>query len=393
MKRPFNFLSAILSVSLPLTSAFADDKTTDGHGAGNGGVVFMCPDRIKLVDFWESEELRNTMKLGDPHASMESLSQEYVARFKFFDPNRSVKSQRFVETALSDLKALAQNPYASTELVRFTDAPLNSSLDSDEVNTPPGCQKAQAVTQKKPEIEGEKLLTIYRPIWDAMDNEMRVFTLFHEAQLNELIQLRTNEVVSTRPARLLNQFLGSEKLSKTKTMCDYMSALTQFKFFNNQIVYMYDGFVIDATQPMVCDSITRQPIFFIGNKKISLRSLEVGPLVVVLDVSNPTFDPKTLKWISANVDLSTVRSYSVPERLFTQNARINNEIYTYSKGYKIHQSMEGVLTVENLAITKNSRWVRGTADLTIYPDGTFKWKPTYYSGCEVKRLKTQRQGY
>lgn len=292
-----------------------------GEKAGNGGVVFVCADRVRLVDFWEAEDLGNHMSLGNRHAPMAELVKTYLERLKFFETERYADYEKISSVILNDLEGLEKDPYFVTKLVRFTNSPLNFSLDSDELNGPVDCQKAQAVTQKKPQIDPERLLTIYRPLWQKMDNEMRVFTIFHEINIMKLVEKNDHtrwrmqygdaaedlliDMNSTRPARLLNQFLGSPKLAKSKTICDYVSIFERVKmgYFSG---FKYGSVTVRKAAGLKCDPETRLILQAPNaDERITLRNLKsesgVKIKTLALLAEGMTFPPKSREWSLAKM--------------------------------------------------------------------------------------------
>ncbi|MCM0607309.1 MAG: hypothetical protein KA715_14565 [Xanthomonadaceae bacterium] len=243
----------VLIAGLTLSTSYAGEK------GGNGGVMFSCPDRVKLVDFWEAEDRGFPMSLGTyKNADLESLVNEYDRRLRFFDPELADEYLTTAQVILSDLRLLEQHPYSQkTQLVRFTyGGSLPESLDSDEITQPRGCEKIQVVTQKQPDTDGEKLLTIDHERWMQLDNEMRALTIYHEINVKRQIEririnhwIKTNEghlrvippLTSTRNARLFNAWIGSSVLTSTKTLADYGSKAFawgiqhELRYFNSGI--------------------------------------------------------------------------------------------------------------------------------------------------------------
>jgi hypothetical protein len=391
--------------SLVLTCLTVTSAMAKGEKAGNGGVVFLCPDRVKLVDYWESEDLLNPMQLGNPNDSLDSLDSlvdTYLNRMEFFDEQSSKSARLFATSVLKDLKALEADPKAATNLVRYTKGPLNFSLDSDEVSTPPGCEKAQAVTQKEPEIDGEKLLTIYRPIWDQMDNEMRVFTIFHENHIKTLLGLLDKEakkkstplepLKSTRPARLLNQYLGSPRFAQTKSICDYRRAALKFGMIDSD-ENVYGGFhLVDVSEDAFeCDPVTRRPVNAYGAYRyFYLKRLSDSHFRHSLSIKSPVFDPHSSNWISAhsyaivwnepNAAPDQYRNFAfgLPEKDFRSES--SKRIKINMRSGKAHPLPDGSVLVEGLGRRKNHSEITapfrpgidrpaGTATLRVFPDG------------------------
>ena len=389
----------LLMPVFPTASSFA----YTGEKTGNGGVVFVCPQRVKLVDFWESEDLRNTMTLGSPTAPLKDLVDEYLKRVEFFDEGRLPSVKEFAYQVLADLQALNLDPDAETKLVRFTDGTLNFSLDSDETNAPSGCMKAQAVTQKQPEIEGEKLLTISRTLWASMDNEMRVFTIFHEAHIRSLLSLRianalrTREtptpLTSTRPARLLNQYLGSERFSRTKTICEFRLAVDGFKMIDPS-TNTYGGFTLANLDrnSLICDPTTRRLTSALNAYRrfpLNIINTYNPTLAYSLNIKSPLFDSLSNQWISASaasLDFSDNNynynsQYYVDESDFIPGSSKRNHIKTDSgtakpqgdgsiriDGMTRLQSYTGTGMIFHSGIDRPY----GAADLQIYPDGKYQ---------------------
>ncbi|MDH4466465.1 MAG: hypothetical protein QE271_00285 [Bacteriovoracaceae bacterium] len=384
----FRKILTMLLIGLTIGEALAGEKT------GNGGVVFLCPERVKLVDYWESEDLQNPMTVGNTDDSIENLVDAYLERIEFFDEDRAAGAKIFVRDVVKDLNALKLNPKAETKYVRYTNGPLNFSLDSDEVNAPPSCEKAQAITQKEPQIEGEKLLTIYRPIWDLMDNEMLVFTLFHEFHIQSLIELKRKQALaqkkelvpltSTRPARLLNQYLGSRRFFQTKTICEYRQAISKFGILDWSL-NNYGGFQLVHIDPenFKCDPVTRRPVHALNaNKSIRLGNHSHH----YLGLSSPFFDPETSKWISATTSGMSLEEghyqYYVDESFFDSSSSSRNQVVTNTG--KARPMEDGSVFVEGLERRRDHSGVGmifrsgtdrliGRASLRIFPDGKYEF--------------------
>lgn len=275
------YVSALVLVGLlSINTVYAGGK------AGNGGVMFHCADRIKLVDFWEAEDRGFPMDLGDDNADLQSLIQEYDSRLRYFDPELADDYLNTAQIILRDLELLEKNPRSQeTKLVRFTDGTLPESLDSDEITQPFGCEKIQVVTQKKPDTDGEKLLTIDRFLWEMLDNEMRVFTIYHEINVKRQIErLRINHyftslqrhpayippLTSTRNARLFNAWIGSSDLTSTKTIADY--AANAFAWgVQHELIYFNSG-ATKANTPLALYCSMYNPIFVFTNSRNIIES-------------------------------------------------------------------------------------------------------------------------
>lgn len=270
----------LISFILLNPSAFAEGGSSVGHG----GTVFQCGSTIQIVDAWEGEDSGFPLSLGNnPSAPLRDLAKIYLDRLSFFEPSRAIEYQAISNRFFADLDLLAIDPKSpDTVLVRFTKGILPFSLDSDEITQPNGCIKRQAVTQRLPLIDGERLFTISFDLWSRMTNEMRVLTIFHEINVKYLSTNLPN-FISTAPARLLNRFIGSEKISNSKTICGYRKSLADFGMDYDEYSYGELKFPTYQADPEItCWSTTRllrtayyhgQKIFTVlGNTKIELRS-------------------------------------------------------------------------------------------------------------------------
>jgi hypothetical protein len=307
-----------LILGILLMSGLAHASGQEGHG----GVVFVCQNHIQLVDAWEAEDMGYPLSLGkDVQAPMRELAKEYLRRLAFFEAGRAKQYSKMANEIFDDLELLEANPKSmKTKWVRFTKGVLPFSLDSDEITQPIGCTKVQAVTQKLPQLDGEKLFTIDQKIWHDMDNETRVLTIFHE--INVFNAVRLGFTNTTAPARQLNRLIASPELSGSKSVCNYIISLNKIKMVG--VVYpqgvgylkaiQYGTVLIDPVSHFTCwDSTGRlkdvqQSYYSEGIQAPSIRFTNFSAQgsqkkhTTTLSFSNPSFNETDSNWNSANLD-------------------------------------------------------------------------------------------
>ena len=229
MKIPVQFVVFISTLSA--LAGVSPRPAQAGGREGHGGVVFLCPGKpIQLADAWEAENAGTPLSLGRPDAPMEELADEYLSRLGFYESGRAAEDRAMYLQILADLALLERDPHSKeTRLVSYTDMPLNPSLDSDEISGPAAdpthfedpkpCARLQVVTQLAPKLPDDRLLMFRRPLWNAMTNEMRVLTIFHEIDVSRAVAL--GFTTTTRPARELNRRIGTPPGISPRSVCQY----------------------------------------------------------------------------------------------------------------------------------------------------------------------------
>jgi len=294
---------AMIFLALIGPCAFADGGSSVGHG----GVIFQCGSKVQLVDAWEGEDAGFPLSLGNnPNAPMRDLAKTYLDRLNFFEPLRAKEYRDISAQFLADLDLLAVDPKSpNTALVRFTTGVLPNSLDSDEITQPHGCIKKQAVIQLPELIEGDKLFIISLKLWSQMTNEMRVLTMFHEINVKHLFTSIKSASNSTRPARLLNRFIGSKIISGSRTICDYLKSLYEFGLENTIAYGDFDLIYPDSNS--TCWTTTRLLKTATNTKSnimVTFGNALFGPpfnapmALVVGYGDHITFDEKSRNWTS-----------------------------------------------------------------------------------------------
>lgn len=281
-----------------------------GEKAGNGGVVFECGSTIQLVDAWEGQDVGYPLSLGnDPNAPLRDLVKIYLERLSFFDSEKALRFKDLSDQFISDLELLATDPHSSaTVLVRFTQGNLPFSLDSDEITQPDGCTKKQAVTQRKPDIDGDRLFTISLKIWSAMTNETRALTLFHE--LNVRDQITHGRRDTTRPARIMNRYIASPKMANTKTMCEYFHTKMDLDFGEIK----YGDLTLTNPDTATCWPTTRT----MKSADVHRLSVKDGSNLFVVQIRNANFAEHSTEWVSGGGVLfkSSYSQEGIDESLF-----------------------------------------------------------------------------
>ncbi len=359
--------------------ALAGDTGREGHG----GVVFMCKDKIKLVDYWEAEDASYPMSLGEnPNAPLADLVKIYLDRLSFFESGRADQDRIVANQILSDLEILANDPKSrKTKLVRFTEGKLPFSLDSDEITQPKDCEKRQAVTQISPKVSGDRLLTIDREIWTdpKMTNEMKVFTIFHEINVTRAVILGFD--TTTRPARQLNRFIGSPEATETNSVCDYMDQVNNIgmamgtmnwkdKTFTNRF-FLYGDATINSLFFRTCWESTR--------RLKEARGVRITLPKVGLQIDSVNFDENSNNWLSGSVANGSFYSGN----FYQEPNPTKSKVYFLTGGIA-YQVVPGSYRI--LGMSRNLHYIRafknkygiGTADLEFDSDPNSTVKETIH---------------
>lgn len=361
-----------LSSALLLFAISPFPAQAEGGKVGNGGVVFGCRDRIDLVEAWEAEDLGHPLSLGKKTDPVGELLKAYITRLVYFEESLAIEFSRTSEAILREITALEKDPQAPTRLVRFTRGPLALSMDSDEINAPEGCEKIQVVTQKVPQISGEKLYTFFQPVWSRMDNEMKALLIVHELWVGRSVALGYS--TTTRPARLMNQFIGSPALSGSASVCDYMDQLVNAGMSRNG--FTYGDFVFwDLTRARnSCYPSGRLQSSSAAYRDFAFADLTtpVGTKIrsLVLRVTRPVFAEDSDRWIYgsfagetgvAYVNDGDGRSTTAPSPILSEDYLLEGQ----DRGATRHAFLRGMAQAE----LYGTFHIRGMSRVSCDPPG------------------------
>jgi hypothetical protein len=190
---------------------------------GNGGDVIVCRDihnqnkvtSIALLDFYESQILRNIVPDLDPNVSVESNFDVLLSRLERRDPvfkNRvlSLYSKFFHET-------------------KFTNETLEDIPDSEHLSFPVSCHVEQIAIQGElaKKSHGSYYL-INKQLYDLLTNDHKAGLILHEILYRIYIEY-TNTANSIVP-RYLNSLIASDRINQL-SLDDYVKLISEkFKF-------------------------------------------------------------------------------------------------------------------------------------------------------------------
>ena len=163
-----------------------------GGTLGNGGNVLICPEQITLLDFYESESLRNiSITQGSTKNSLQENMEIILNQFSKQDPKRA-------EKYLLEWKRFF------SETLFVTNTNIGTIDDSDHVFIPTNCYVQQTAIKLLQRFPQDPKYVIDQDTWDQMDSVQKAGLIMHELIYGEM-----NHSTSQK-ARYMNSLLWSD---------------------------------------------------------------------------------------------------------------------------------------------------------------------------------------
>lgn len=192
-----------------------------GNGAGNGGNVVVCQNRVadedlELLDFYEARVFRGIDQ--DPSLSTGSsldIVRSVLDRLARISPQRA---ERLIAQA---------STFAEDSLYLPLGTHLEEIPDSEHLGFPDNCRIKQLVTQRTPQFPEDKRYFINTDLWKKLDERNKAGAILHELLYREVLD--RFDVTNSVGVRYINSILWSSKFSKMRDH-EFNDLLTKSRF-------------------------------------------------------------------------------------------------------------------------------------------------------------------
>lgn len=204
-----------------------------GRVVGNGGDVLVCPNSVKLLDFYEAQTLRGMqIDLGGESHSLPQKIEMALNRLSRLSPKRAEIYHQWAKTFFAETQFLSG--------IQLIDIP-----DSQHIVLPKGCQISQVANQASHVLPGQKRYTIDNDIWMQLNSDEQAGLVLHEIIYREAIaaghlnsasvRWLTSVIASPVMDQLtLQQFLELMSFLNFQTVSVQGAHLELFKLSKNQ---------------------------------------------------------------------------------------------------------------------------------------------------------------
>ncbi len=196
---------------IPLFLILSTTAYADGNRVGNGGDVIQCPNKVELLDLYESTQELQTFEKSE---TTQEIVQKVLRNIERLNPNQG---RQYLNRAAEFMD----------EVDFKNDAKLVNIRDSKHLFKPSEkeCKLKQIAIRRADATKASKRFIISKDLWDQLDNKNQAALILHEIIYEHLYKLGEENSVK---ARILVGYAFS-KAAMTDTKRTYQKQIQDLK--------------------------------------------------------------------------------------------------------------------------------------------------------------------